>query len=181
MIEWNKVTWYSKMVAIIFFIGALPIITFCIGVQYGEAVRAVMTYEQINEYVNIDKAQEIIIVSSTSTSVGSYALADFNFDGNKDRARLMGCGNVNCTYSIEFFDPTKNIFIQSKDNFEITNPEVNLKEKIVCSSNKGSASSYSYVIYKYKENSFVKVYNEEIELTEESTNKNKKRDYCTLE
>ncbi len=36
MIEWNKVTWYSKLAAIIFFIGILPVLTFYIGTQYQE-------------------------------------------------------------------------------------------------------------------------------------------------
>jgi uncharacterized protein YecT (DUF1311 family) len=36
MIIWNKVTWYSKLLAVIFFIGVLPAWTFCIGRQYQE-------------------------------------------------------------------------------------------------------------------------------------------------
>jgi hypothetical protein len=35
-IEWNKVTWYSKLAAIILFVGAVPALTFYIGKQYGE-------------------------------------------------------------------------------------------------------------------------------------------------
>jgi hypothetical protein len=36
MIEWNRVTWYSRLAAIIFFIGVLPVLTFCMGKQYAE-------------------------------------------------------------------------------------------------------------------------------------------------
>ena len=35
-IKFHEVTWYSKLAAIIFFIGVLPVIAFCIGKQYGE-------------------------------------------------------------------------------------------------------------------------------------------------
>lgn len=34
MIEWNKLTWYSKLASIIFFLGVFPILTFYIGMQY---------------------------------------------------------------------------------------------------------------------------------------------------
>ena len=33
-IQWNVVTWYSKLLAVILFIGALPVWTFYIGTQY---------------------------------------------------------------------------------------------------------------------------------------------------
>ena len=33
-IKWNEVTWYSKLLSIIFFIGVLPVLTFYIGVRY---------------------------------------------------------------------------------------------------------------------------------------------------
>jgi hypothetical protein len=34
MIKWNKVTWYSRLGAIILFIGVVPVLTFYVGVQY---------------------------------------------------------------------------------------------------------------------------------------------------
>jgi hypothetical protein len=33
-LEWNKVTWYSRMGAILLFLGVLPSISFYIGTQY---------------------------------------------------------------------------------------------------------------------------------------------------
>ncbi len=36
MIEFNKVTWYSKLAAAVFLLIFFPIVAFCIGVQYGE-------------------------------------------------------------------------------------------------------------------------------------------------
>ena len=41
-IHWNKVTWYSKLLALILFV-ALPFIGFCLGVRYGKAL---VTIEQ---------------------------------------------------------------------------------------------------------------------------------------
>lgn len=37
-IEWNKVTWYSKALSILFFITALPALTFHIGRKYQELI-----------------------------------------------------------------------------------------------------------------------------------------------
>jgi hypothetical protein len=34
MIKWNEVTWYSKLAAIIFFVGIFPALSFYIGVEY---------------------------------------------------------------------------------------------------------------------------------------------------
>jgi hypothetical protein len=40
MVIWNKVTWYSKLAAVILFIGVLPVLTFYIGTQYEATVTA---------------------------------------------------------------------------------------------------------------------------------------------
>ena len=39
-IQWNIVTWYSKLLAVIFFIGVLPVLTFYIGTQYQGVIDA---------------------------------------------------------------------------------------------------------------------------------------------
>ena len=39
-IEWNKVTWYSKLLALALFV-ALPFIGFYYGMQYGKIVGAI--------------------------------------------------------------------------------------------------------------------------------------------
>jgi hypothetical protein len=41
MIEWNKVTWYSKLAAVIFFLLILPLWTFCLGRSYEKALLAI--------------------------------------------------------------------------------------------------------------------------------------------
>jgi hypothetical protein len=33
--QWNKVTWYSRLGALILFIGVLPALSFYIGTQFG--------------------------------------------------------------------------------------------------------------------------------------------------
>lgn len=38
-IKWNEVTWYSKFLAIIFFLGVLPVLAFCIGMQYEKVAK----------------------------------------------------------------------------------------------------------------------------------------------
>ncbi|MBC7766839.1 hypothetical protein H7Y21_02505 [Arenimonas sp.] len=35
-IQWNKVTWYSRLAAIILFILLIPMLTFYIGMKYQE-------------------------------------------------------------------------------------------------------------------------------------------------
>ena len=32
--KWNEVTWYSRMIAIVIFVGVLPTLSFYIGMQY---------------------------------------------------------------------------------------------------------------------------------------------------
>ncbi len=38
MIVWNKVTWYSKLIAVILFLLVIPAWTFYIGMQYQKTV-----------------------------------------------------------------------------------------------------------------------------------------------
>jgi hypothetical protein len=40
MIEWNTITWYSRLAAIVFFVGILPVLNFYIGVQYQQTTAA---------------------------------------------------------------------------------------------------------------------------------------------
>jgi len=41
MIKWNEYTWYSKLAALIFFIGVLPCLTFYIGMQYEKTIQSI--------------------------------------------------------------------------------------------------------------------------------------------
>lgn len=67
MIKWHEYTWYSKLAAIVFFIGILPALTFYIGVQYEKTEEvlsnksvpvptAVVTYSYI---ISKDQAEAI--------------------------------------------------------------------------------------------------------------------------
>lgn len=47
MIEWNRVTWYSKLGAILLFILVVPVLTFYIGVKYQETKDVVSSAENI--------------------------------------------------------------------------------------------------------------------------------------
>lgn len=47
-IEWNKVTWYSKLGAIILFIFIVPILCFYIGMRY-EQTREVVSINEVNK------------------------------------------------------------------------------------------------------------------------------------
>ena len=38
--EWNEVTWYSRIIAILLFVGILPVLNFYIGVKYQETIFA---------------------------------------------------------------------------------------------------------------------------------------------
>ena len=46
-IVWNKVTWYSKLLAAIFFIFVVPILTFYIGKEYERTRLAVEAYADV--------------------------------------------------------------------------------------------------------------------------------------
>jgi hypothetical protein len=39
-IQWTTITWYSRLAAIIFFVGILPVLNFYIGVKYQETTTA---------------------------------------------------------------------------------------------------------------------------------------------
>lgn len=45
-IQFNKVTWYSRMLSILFFVLVVPILTFCIGREYQKTL---YTFEKENE------------------------------------------------------------------------------------------------------------------------------------
>lgn len=71
MVEWNAVTWYSRLAAIIVFVGILPILNFYIGMKYQETASA------LAESVNASQGLPICLTihddeqAATSTSVQS--------------------------------------------------------------------------------------------------------------
>jgi hypothetical protein len=75
VLVWNKVTWYSKLLAVIFFLCVLPVWTFFMGRWYEEAVLYNSMYEEVEtpiEHTNVTKnsasdAKKVVPVASAST------------------------------------------------------------------------------------------------------------------
>jgi hypothetical protein len=49
MIQWNTVTWYSRILSIIVFVGIMPAVNFYIGVQYEQTQAALQAAEDAQE------------------------------------------------------------------------------------------------------------------------------------
>jgi hypothetical protein len=58
-IVWNKVTWYSKLAAVIFFIAVFPTLTFYIGREYQETVGILSTKSETQKVVVSANSEEI--------------------------------------------------------------------------------------------------------------------------
>lgn len=66
MIIWNKVTWYSKYLALIFFTIVFPIWTFYLGMQYEKTVSELAFYTSPVSII-LDTPTTTPVVKSTST------------------------------------------------------------------------------------------------------------------
>ncbi len=66
---WHKVTWYSKLLAIVVFVGILPAIAFYIGMQYELAINGKPTTSAIT--VSVSGQKNNIVVSTTPPSTQS--------------------------------------------------------------------------------------------------------------
>jgi len=83
-IQWNKVTWYSKTVALILFV-ALPFIGFYYGAQYGKI------------QVSLPSASQTVSVPSTPTGSDYYSnTAEWQTDANNTK------GGFAIAYPIDF-------------------------------------------------------------------------------
>ena len=74
MLEWNQVTWYSRMAAIIIFVGVIPVLNFYIGVQYQETNAALQRSVEAQEptpVCPIVKAEPVSTTSATTTQTDS--------------------------------------------------------------------------------------------------------------
>lgn len=140
---------------------------------------------------NFKKAPDVAILQTASTTqatttVGTdndgmedehaFLQADYNFDGNADRLKMLDCGATgNCSYEVELYDPKAKTYSSSVDStptdlvqepgadgeisFVVTNPVVNKVEQLVCSYANIGANSYHVAVYKYsaKDNTFREV------------------------
>jgi hypothetical protein len=67
-IRWNEVTWYSKLGAIILFVGVVPALSFYIGIKYQESIDAFAPIEKNFQQENIqprNPSQESFVASTT--------------------------------------------------------------------------------------------------------------------
>jgi len=53
MIHWNEVTWYSRIAAIIVFVGIMPVVNFIIGVQYEQTSDALVQAETSQDPLSV--------------------------------------------------------------------------------------------------------------------------------
>ncbi|MDQ3089958.1 MAG: hypothetical protein M3Q24_02300 [bacterium] len=67
MIIWNRVTTYSKFLAVIFFIGILPAWTFYLGTQYQKTIDTFSDATVQNFIIN--KKDNVSVTTSTSTPI----------------------------------------------------------------------------------------------------------------
>lgn len=69
-IQWNIVTWYSKLLAVIFFIIILPIWTFYLGMRYEEVVNVLSLFSnQTIPTVSTNDRFNNTIISTSTTSI----------------------------------------------------------------------------------------------------------------
>lgn len=93
----------------------------------------------------------------------AFLQADYNFDGYPDRLKMLDCGATgNCSYEVDLYDAKTKEYLPVSDtegNFELTNPEVNKTEQLVCSYANVGSGSYHLGIYRYsaKNNTFAQV------------------------
>lgn len=109
--KWNEVTWYSKLAAVIFFLGIFPVLTFYIGTQYQEVkdlnagiienqVVAPADYKSATYTIEgtrvtlADGSAEAPITPGSATMVrtqyfGNELKTDLNGDGREDVAFIL--------------------------------------------------------------------------------------------
>lgn len=75
MIKWNEVTWYSKFLAILFFIGVLPVLCFYIGKEYGEVKQQVEMVE-----IATSEPQEKVATGADIAEWKTYQNEEYKFE-----------------------------------------------------------------------------------------------------
>jgi hypothetical protein len=104
-IEWNKVTWYSKIVALILFV-VLPFIGFWFGIRYGEM-------KQYTADILQDASQSVSPSASGSTNSYYDNVAEWQTDQNNNGWSIA--------YPIDF-DATDHYLPAPTDNWRQGNP-----------------------------------------------------------
>lgn len=79
MIEWNKVTWYSTSLSLIFFVLVLPALIFYIGFRYKQVTA---TFEESQEIIKgsiknlSDFKSGRMAISTTTSAVSTSSLPE---------------------------------------------------------------------------------------------------------
>ena len=93
-IKWNTVTWYSKLLAVFFFIGIIPAWTFYIGMQYQETKEAMVlpNLQSFSDTSVVKQKNEIVFLHRDSDILSLYVI---NVDGSNKRLVYRNRDNVN--------------------------------------------------------------------------------------
>jgi hypothetical protein len=87
MIKLNEVTWYSKLAAVIFFIGVLPVLTFYIGIQYqktNDVFNTETNSASFSESNTISNPQKISQINYEMVTVNNFSIPQIKDFENKD-------------------------------------------------------------------------------------------------
>ncbi len=125
MIKFNEVTWYSKLAAVIFFIGVLPVITFCIGVQYENVKR--LSEEPVRTYSTMSKGDNSVKTLPNSfftdgikqedpelQDVMVLGRGDINQDGFEDVIVISYSCGAGCVYYLDVVLNNNNQSVNAK-------------------------------------------------------------------
>ncbi len=93
-IKWNTVTWYSKLLSVIFFIAILPVWTFYLGMKYQEAKEVLQTSstQSFNENPKLDQKNEILFLRRDDNILSLYVI---NANGSNERFIYRNNDTVN--------------------------------------------------------------------------------------
>ena len=81
-IKWNEVTWYSRLGAIILFIGIVPALCFYIGAEYGE-INQIVSAPQIGQ-VPPQPVSQLVVSGQASACDSAMNTVDQNQCGEKE-------------------------------------------------------------------------------------------------
>ena len=99
-IKWNEYTWYSKLLAVLFFIGVLPAWTFYVGVQYEQTV-TLLTQTNSVQQNSIERNPTLhptstavssvtdVAQCSDQTDVGMASCAEAAFQANDSKLNAL--------------------------------------------------------------------------------------------
>jgi len=93
-IKWNTITWYSKLLAIIFFIGILPAWTFYVGMKYQKSKEEVtmVNPQGVRDISTSKQKDEVVFLHRDNDVLSLYVI---NADGSNKRLVYRNSDSVN--------------------------------------------------------------------------------------